>query len=92
MANISCTFSNVTTQEERAAQFAIDQYNASNPDATVANANELVEAIILQDYLPHWIRDETASVLNTENAVARFRISTDAERTAALAELAELPE
>ena len=85
MADIDCTFSNVTDAEVRAANWAIADWNEKHPNDQVANANELVAAIILNEHLPNWTIREAEETRST--AVIAWRDATDAQRAAALAAL-----
>ena len=85
MADINCTFSNVSAAEVRAADWAIAEWN-QNHNTQVANANELVEAIIINEYLPVWLAKEAAAT-QSGVAAALWKEATDEQRAAALAAL-----
>jgi len=88
------TVTGLTAAEARTAQWALEQANTAREAAGLepfANAKAMLEDHILNVMLPSWQAAEAAATIDLEAAKERWKLSTDAQRTAALAELAPLP-
>jgi hypothetical protein len=95
MADVSITFTNATTAETRAATWALAQANAAravqNPPLPPFATVKLFLEANLQERLLSWIKAEAEANVSQANIKARWDLATDAQRTAALAQLPPAP-
>lgn len=89
MANISLSFTNVSTEEARTAAWALGKANEERVAAELtpyANITEMIEDHIISNMLPSWQQAEATESLATQMRDA-WPDATDAQRAAALAAL-----
>jgi hypothetical protein len=91
MATVTVTATSVTTAETRAADFALARINAERTAQslpTFANMLRYLEWHIVNVLIPEWSQEQVNDAIAIAQLYERFKNSTDAQRTAALAALA----
>jgi hypothetical protein len=83
MADLTITVNSVTTQESRAAQFALAKKNEQLAEQGLpphASVSALIVDYINANVIPHWIRQEAESTIESEGMSEFFKNADDATR------------
>jgi len=91
--DITLTFANATEDEQRAAAWKLDKVNtvlADHGEPTHATITDYLKSLIVQQ-LQAWKTQQAEDAKILANVRARWLAATDAERTAALAQLPAVP-
>jgi hypothetical protein len=94
MAIVNVSFSGATTLEARAAQSEltyVNQVRSAHGASEFSDVAEMCESILLNEKLPVWLANEDERSQVNQYALARWKVSSDVQRAAALAELEPVP-